>query len=191
MKLQRTTLVFAASALILGGGVYFYESQVASKQRATQQAQKQIFGFEEEQIQSLTIEKGKKTLKFERMKDKKKSWRMMHPKKVSASGGTVVFLLDLLATGKSDRAFTISPSQRQNYGLDNPLARIKIQLNNQETHELILGKPNFNNQLIYALKDPSSQPNQKLEVLLVPNDFQDAVERKLSEWKQEKDTSQE
>ena len=190
MKLQRTTWILVALALVLGGGVYFYEIQVKPKQEAIQAKQKQIFDFEEKEIKRLTIEKEEQVLEFERTDDENNPWQMKQPEDVSASDASVSFLLDLLVEGKSDRSFTIPRNQSKEYGFEQPLATVKVQLENQETHELILGKTDFNEQFLYAQADPPSETEQELEIMLVPKNFQYAVEREFEEWKQTEEDSE-
>ena len=190
MKLQRTTWILVALALVLGGVVYFYEIQVKPKQEAIQAKQKQIFDFEEKEIKRLTIEKEEQVLEFERTDDENNPWQMKQPEDVSASDASVSFLLDLLVEGKSDRSFTIPPNQSKEYGFEQPLATVKVQLENQETHELILGKTDFNEQFLYAQADPPSETEQELEIMLVPKNFQYAVEREFEEWKQTEEDSE-
>lgn len=187
MKLQRTTLVLLVSAILLGGVVYFSEMQTASKREATKTTKQPIFLFKEDQIQSLTIYTAKDTLEFERVNEPVAGWRMKTPKEAPASNAAVAFLLDLLVEGKSDRSFTVPTNQRQEYGLDQPTATVKIQLKNKESHRLILGKPDFNNSSLYAQVDPPSQTPSQITVRLVPIDFQYAVNRPLSEWQQNKE----
>ncbi|MFM5998722.1 MAG: hypothetical protein ACKPCI_25825, partial [Dolichospermum sp.] len=63
---------------------------------------------------------------------------------------------------------------------DKPVATIDIKLKNQQSHQLILGKAEFNNRFLYAQADT----NQNLNLLLVSQDFFNAVNRDISEWKQ-------
>lgn len=191
MKLQRTTLILLVSAILLGGVVYFSEMQAASKREATKTTKQPIFSFKEDQIQSLTIYTAKDTLEFERVNEPVAGWRMKTPNEAPASNAAVAFLLDLVTEGKSDRSFTVSTNQRQEYGLDQPTATVKIQLKNKESHRLILGKPDFNNSFLYAQVDPPSQTPSQITVLLVPVDFQYAVNRPLSEWQQSKEKTPE
>ncbi|MGH2414829.1 MAG: DUF4340 domain-containing protein, partial [Microcystaceae cyanobacterium] len=157
---------------------------VGKPQREEIQAKQQrIFDFEEQDIKNLKIEVHGKTLEFERTQDVNQPWQMKQPENVPASNAAVSFLVNLLNIGKSDRTFKISSEQRQDYGLDQPLARVEIQLKNQEKHELILGKPDFENRFIYAQVAPQNQPARELSIILVPRDFQYAVERELKEWK--------
>ena len=178
MKLQRTTWVLVTLAFILGGFVYFYEIQGTPQREANQAKKKQLFNFKKEDIISLKIKKKEQNLEFIKTDKQPHPWEMKQPEVISASDASVSFLLDLLVNSKSDRSFSITNEQKQQYGLDQPLAKINIQLKNQDSHELILGKPNFDNKFIYA------QSDQELTVFLIPIDFQYAVDRDLKEWKQ-------
>ncbi|GAB4176767.1 MAG: hypothetical protein Fur006_07950 [Coleofasciculaceae cyanobacterium] len=186
MKLQRTTLVLLITATLLGSAVYFSETQHAQKQEATKTTKEPIFSFKEDQIQSVTIYLDRETLEFERVSGQitkwRTNWRMKQPKEAPASDAAVAFLLSLLEQGKSDRSFFAPTNQRQEYGFDKPSATVKVQLNNKQTHRLVLGKPDFSRTFIYALADPPSQTPDQLKVLLVPIDFEYAVNRPLSEW---------
>ncbi|MEP0785499.1 DUF4340 domain-containing protein [Coleofasciculus sp. FACHB-129] len=189
MKLKRTTWILILLALSLGGFVYFYEIKGAPQREAAQAKQKEIFSFEKDQIQALTVKSQEQTLKFERVtqeavdKTSISQWQMKSPSDVPASDPSVSYLLNLLVDGKSDRTLSIFPNQLQEYGLDKPQATVEVRLNNQQTHQIILGKPNFNSSFLYAQVDPPAQTPQQLEVLLVPIDFEYGVKRPLSEWK--------
>jgi hypothetical protein len=190
MKLQRTTLILLASAVLLGGFVYFYEVQGAPKREAVKTIKQPIFSFKEDQIQSLTIYINEETLEFERISEQQPAWRMKKPQDVPASDPAVSFLLNLLVEGKRERTFTVPADQRQEYGLNNPQATVEIKLKDQKTHRIILGKPDFNSSFLYAQVDPPSQASQQLEVLLVPVEFQYAVNRPMSEWQSKPETSE-
>ncbi len=182
MKLQRTTLFLLCTAIVLGGVVYLAEIQEAKQREVAKITKLPIFGFKEDQIQSLTIYQDEETLEFERATGKDSGWRLKTPKDVAASNAAVAFLLNLLVEGKSDRSFLVKPKQLPDYGLDKPLAVISIKLKNQQSHQLILGKPDFNRSSLYAQVDPSVNLPQSWNVLLVPIDFEYAVSRPLSEW---------
>jgi hypothetical protein len=190
MKLQRTTLGLLVTAIVLGGVVYFSEIQRAQNQEATKTTKEPIFSFKEDQVQSVTIYTDKETLEFERVSGQTTNWRMKLPTDSPASDATVAFLLNLLAEGKSDRSFLVPTNQRQEYALDQPFATVKVQLKNKQTHRLILGKSDFNNSFIYAQADPPPQTPDQLKVLLVPIDFEYAVNRPLSEWQSKLEKSQ-
>jgi hypothetical protein len=189
MKLQKTTWVLLIVALFLGGFVYFYEIVGTPQREAAKEAEKQLFSFEEDEIQRVNIYIQEESRKFERVSEPEPGWRMTEPKDVPASDPSVAFLLNLLVEGKSDRIIpNVAPENLKEYGLDKPQAMVTVRLNNDETHEILLGKPDFNNSFLYAQIDPFSDKSQQSNVFLVPMDFEYAVNRPLSEWEQPQET---
>ncbi len=186
MKLQRTTLVLLLLALGLGGFVYLYEVQGAS-QRQLAKEQQPIFSFEKEQVQSFTVKTKEQTLFFERG-DKAGRWQIK-PSNSLASDASVSYLMNLLVKGKSNRTIQVPSTQLQEYGLNQPQATIEVRLKNQQIHQLILGKPDFNRNFLYAQADYPAKPSGSVDVLLVSPDFENAVNRKLSEWNQRSETT--
>ncbi|ARV60862.1 hypothetical protein BZZ01_21575 [Nostocales cyanobacterium HT-58-2] len=184
MKLQRTTLILIILALSLGGFVYFYELKGQPQQEEIKE-KKQIFSFKEDDVQSLIVKTKNQTLTLERSdKSDGSKWLLKSPEVAPASNAIVGYLMNLLTEGKSDHMISISGNQLVEFGLDQPQATIDIKLKNQKTHQLILGKSNFNGRSVYAQVDPSTEPNKNVDVLLVSTDFENAVNRELSEWKQ-------
>lgn len=187
MKLQKNTLVLIAVALSLAGLVSLFEIQVAPKQEAAKEEKQKIFAFNSDRIQFFTVKTPEKILTFERVYAKKggeSSWQMKVPVPATANQASVDFLLDRLATGKSDRTINITPTQLAEFGLDKPQATVTVKLDNQETHRLVIGsKTDFSGRFLYAQANPPEPPSQNLPVLLVPFDFKNATQRPLSEWK--------
>lgn len=197
MKFKPTTLALVAIAVILGGVVYFTETRNSSDPEATEGAGGSIFEFEENQVQSFTVETPERTLSFE--KDEAGQWQMQQPEPGLASDASVAYLLNLLATEESDIILYVPATDAAEFGLDKPSATINVVLDNQETHQLILGSANFDNSALYAQADPEadSEPDPATEegnseqtadepeiaVLLVSPDFENAVNRPLEEWR--------
>ncbi len=191
MKLQRTTLILMLLALGLGGFVYFHEIRGATQQEQASNSNKQIFSFAADDIQSLTIKKGSDNIVLERSSSPDPpKWLLKAPIASPASDASVSYLTDLLVKGEINRAILSPANQLGEFGLDQPLATIDIKLKNQKTHRLILGKPDFNNNFLYAQTDLSTKPDGQTNVLLVSKDFQNAVTREISEWQQAADNPQ-
>lgn len=196
MKLQKLPLILLFSAVLLGGFVYFSELRKESQPPAVKTDSKSIFALKEDDVQSFTIQTLKQTLKFEQIPmaipagqaglKKTSSWQMIAPQKTTADEATVAFLLNLMATATSDRSLPTPISRKAEFGLEPPFATIEAKTSNQ-THRLILGKPNFNRQFLYALADPVENSTQDLAVLQVSIEFQNALDRPLSDWKQVKE----
>lgn len=192
MKLQKTTWLLLIVALLLGGFVYFYEIVGTPQREAAKEAEKQLFSFEEDEIQKVNIYIQEESRKFKRVSDSESDWQMTEPKEVPASEPSVAFLLNLLVEGKSDRVIpNVSPDNLKDYGLNQPQAMVTVQLKNGETHEILLGQPDFNNSFLYAQVDSFSDKSQKSNVFLVPMDFEYAVNRPLTEWEQSQDDTSE
>ncbi|NWF59281.1 MAG: DUF4340 domain-containing protein [Fischerella sp.] len=191
MKLQRTTLILILLALGLGSFVYFYEFRWKTQQEKVQEKKQQIFSFVADDVASLVIKTKKATIILERNQNSERpKWLMKSPHQAPASDAIVSYLMDLLVKGKSDRTLSISANQLPEFGLVQPQATIDIKLKNQKTHQLILGKSDFNRRLLYAQTDPGIKPDGNVNVLLVSTDFENAVNRELSEWKQSTDTGE-
>ncbi|MBD2502578.1 DUF4340 domain-containing protein [Anabaena azotica] len=183
--MTKKTLILLLLALGLGGFVYFHEIRGATQREEAKENQQQVFSFTQDDVQAITVKTPKLTVSLSRnpQSDNPK-WLLKSPVSEPANDAIVSYLMDLLVKGKSDRTLSTPANQIAEFGLDQPQATININLKNQKTHQLILGKPDFNGRFIYAQADPSNQPNGNVNVLLVSTDFANAVNRELSEWKQ-------
>ena len=191
MKLPKTTLILILLTLGLGSFVYFHEIRGATVQEETKEQKQQIFSFGEDDVQSLTVTTKKLTLNLERNPESSNpKWLIKSPVSGPANDAIVSYLMDLLSKGNSDRTLSTSPKELQEFALDQPQATINITLKNRQSHQLLLGKSNFNGRFLYAQADPAAKPDGNINVLLVSTDFANAVNRELSEWKQPVDNSQ-
>jgi hypothetical protein len=210
MKLQTTTIVLVLLALGLGGVVLVSELR-GSDQGQEQASGQRIFNFEESQVQAFTVNAGGQTLEFVKTAAANASqptptakpsptqkavespkanskWQLQKPVKAPADDASVAYLLSLLATGRSDRTLKVPAAQKAEFGLDQPSATIEVKLQNQQTHRLVLGKPDFNGSFLYAQADPPATTPAEISVLLVSPDFNNAVTRPLSEWQAKPET---
>ena len=198
MKFQRTSLILIFAALALGGFVYYTESKKPAQVDEAKSDEKPLFNFKEQEVQAFTVQTSKQTVAFEKtsltvpasQKESSKinssPWLMRKPEVTPADEAAIAFLLNRMATGKSDRSFNIPAARKSEFGLEQPSATIDFRLSNQQNHRLVIGKPNFNRNFLYALADPPANANQDLSILLVSIDFQTAIDRPLTEWKRDK-----
>ena len=188
MKLLRTPLILMAAASTLASVVYFVEFHRPTN-RLTTTAQTTVnptatspvglFDFQERDIQGLSI----KTLATTIVLEKEKTWMVRSPlPKAPADEAVVAFLTSLLMSSR-ERVVRVPATRRSEFGLDQPLATIEITTINQQRHSLILGRLNFDRTRLYALVDPSVDPNADLSIMVVPTSFESAVMRNESEWK--------
>ncbi|WP_017651165.1 DUF4340 domain-containing protein [Fortiea contorta] len=188
MKLPRTTLILVLLAVSLGSFVYFYEIQGATQREEVKEKKQQIFSFTADEVRSLTIITQKVNLTLERSNQPTPpQWLLKTPTSEPANDAIVGYLMDLLVSGKSNNSLSVPANQKTEFGLDQPQITINIGLKNQKNHQLILGKSDFNRRFLYAQADPAIKPDGNIDVLLVSTDFENAVNRELSEWKQPPD----
>lgn len=187
MKIKPSTLGLVIAALLLGGVAVIVAQQPApesseSSQASSTQQEQRIFEFEEKDVQTISLKTRLRSLKFERDKDDK--WQMQEPDKTAASDPSIAFLLDLVASGKTQESLTAPASDREQFGLHQPLATIEVTLKDKKTHKLVVGDYNFNRSALYAQADPPADDKADLKLLLVSPNFDNAVNRPLAEWKQ-------
>lgn len=202
MKFQRTTLILLLVAVGLGAGVYLWENQTPpSSPTAKNSEEEPLFRFSEGDVQRLEVRQDEETLVFERLAKaaivsptpspaaspppnsyETTEWRMISPEAGLADDAAVDFLANLLATSSRDRTLRIEPGDLDEFGLTTPSATVEIQLKNQETHRLVLGTQNFNGEFLYAQIDPPKASEAEVEVVLIPKNFESAVNRDLAEW---------
>lgn len=187
MKLQKTTSILIFSALLLGTVIYLYETQGKAEQQERVNASKQLFGFTEKQINRVTITTRAETLSFEKTGDLPNPWQMKEPQNTIANDAAVVYLLDLLSKSTYQSSFLTTETQLQDYGFDQPLATVTVELVNGETQTLVLANESFDGSSLYAQVEPQAD-GEETEVFLVPINFQNAVQRDLEEW--QKDVSE-
>lgn len=184
MKFQRTSLILVLLAALLGGFVYFSETRKSAQPEQAQSESKPIFDFKESDVQAITVQTSKQTVALE--KDNSSQWIMQTPQKAPADEGTIAYLTTLLATAKSNQTIVVPVARQAEFGLTQPTATVDIKLANQKAHRLILGKPNFNRNFLYAVADPPTNAAQDQAVLLVPIEFQNATDRAIVDWKRDK-----
>ncbi|MGB3238130.1 MAG: DUF4340 domain-containing protein [Geitlerinemataceae cyanobacterium] len=204
MKFKKSTVFLFASAIVLGTGVFIYEVTIAPQLEETKLQQQKVFDFELDDAKLLTLETPERTLEFSRVESETESaepqWEMKvlnssqklelnDDRSFAANEAYVSFLLSLLINAQSDLQIPLSPEQQTEYGLDKPQATIDFTLNNDERYQLILGGRDFSDNLLYAIASSSAEPNAKPVAILLPTNFENGVNRPLSEWKAEPDTT--
>jgi hypothetical protein len=182
MKIKSSTLAMLAIAALTVGGVYFWDRNQAQQTKTAEEKKSgtALFQFKEADIVQLNIRANGQTVELARMDN---GWQIKAPKPGPADDATVSFLLNLLVTGRSERSLDANPSDLKEFGLAQPSATLDIQLKNQKAHQLLLGGQNFNQSARYARVDPfATKPGQKSSVMLIPNNFLDALKRPVSDW---------
>ena len=192
MQLQRTTWVLMGLAILLGASVLVLELRQDPEPGAiaasdTDSSGSDLFAFEEQDIQALTMDSAAQTLAFER--DAERNWRMTQPESSLANQSAVAYVLNLMVTSQATSPTEITPNQKQDFGLEVPYATLEVTLQNGQTHRLVLGDTNFDGASRYAIvtsdaEAASKSESEPLTVVLVPNTFVSAIDRPLQDWQQ-------
>ncbi|MEO1211175.1 MAG: DUF4340 domain-containing protein [Cyanobacteria bacterium J06638_20] len=180
MQLKRQNILLVLTALVLGGAVLLTRSpnNATSTDTTTN-----LFAFDEQDIQALDIDTVARNFAFE--KDENGIWLITDPETAIANDATVAFLANLLVTSSSDQTLAATPDDLSTYGLDRPFATVDITLEDGSTHQLVLGTFNFDQSRLYAQVDPEAEATEaeaEIDVLLVPADFETAINRPLEDW---------
>ncbi|RZM79406.1 DUF4340 domain-containing protein [Leptolyngbya iicbica] len=189
MKLQRSTVILVAAALLLGGVVLVTQSrQSGSNQTATtaltDSTATPVYDFAEADVVFLQIETADQTVVFE--KDDDGFWQMIEPEEQPAEEAAIAFLLSRLVTDGLVNTTTVEAATPADFGLDNPFATVDLTLADGTTHQLIVGDADFSGQNYYALIDPETFPlpseASDIEVAIVGENIFNGVDRPLEEW---------
>jgi len=188
MQLKRQNILLILTALILGGAVLLTRSP---NDDTSNTATTDLFAFEERDIQALDLDTPTRNYAFE--KDENGIWRITEPEEAIANEATVAFLANLLAVSESTQTLPTAPDNLAPYGLDRPFATIDITLEDGSTHQLVLGTFNFDQSRLYAQVDPAeaTEDTEAIDVLLVPADFETAINRPLEDWLPEEEAATE
>lgn len=200
MKLQQSTRILMIIALVLAGSVYVVEIRGKSQQQEIQARQNRIFDVSQDEIQSLVIETGDRTLKIQRVGEDETDaitpWKMLEPMEYPANIARVNAVLNQLVNSQriasnpnsGIRKLTISRSQLEDYGLADSQDSIQIQLQDNTIHRLVLGKSDFTGDAIYAIANPPETLPEKISILVISKAARDAISHPLDEWIMTKDS---
>lgn len=188
MKLQRSTMILVATALVLGGVVLFTQARQTSTPRSTtgqsNAAATPVFEFEEADVVELSIATQAQTVVFER--DEAGFWQMVQPQQQPAEEAAIAFLLSRLTTDGLVQRTTIDASNPAEFGFDDPFATVDLTLADDTTHQLVLGAADFSGLNYYALLDPETLPLSEttgdVDAAIVTENIRNGVDRPLEEW---------
>ncbi|HEY9646304.1 MAG TPA: DUF4340 domain-containing protein [Chroococcidiopsis sp.] len=189
MTIKPVTFMLVLGAALLGGVVYLTQTQAPPPAESSSNSATDLFAFTEDQVKALTVVTPLRSLTFENSSDQPspETWRMTQPENTPVNPATIAFLLNLLATGESDRVLKVPAANREDFGLDKPFATITVTLTDGTTHKLVLGDYDFSRSFIYAQADPPAAsgdtPSDTMEVLLVSPQLENAISRPLEDWK--------
>ncbi|MCG9889963.1 MAG: DUF4340 domain-containing protein [Thermosynechococcaceae cyanobacterium MS004] len=188
MKLKLQTILLLAIALLSVGGLYLWDKNRNTESAIDNPTGTALFqDIQESDITQITIEQAKPDAQKTALTLVRQAsgWQITKPKTAAADEATVAFLLNLLATGRSERSLSAKATELQQFGLDSPVTTVTFQLKNNQTHQIRLGGQTFDQALIYAIVDPPSSGAEaagEVPIALLPTSFLNATNRPLTDW---------
>ena len=186
MKLKTNTILLAIAAFLIAGGAVFWEVRQSNRDQNNAELNQRgdLFDFKEDDVVRLSVTPSQgTTLVFERTTESfPNTWKMIKPKQVVADEAAIAFLLDQLASSKTQNTVTVEKAQWEDFGIapDNPQAQVT--LDNGTTHQLLLASETFDKKHLYALVDVPQPLPDSVQVSIVPTTLIDAIKRPLDEW---------
>lgn len=154
--IKKSTLIVLVCAVILVGGLYFYQQHQAKENITPKETLRPAFAFQPDDVTSLTLshpaQKKEVTIQFEK---KGGSWQIVQPVQTAADQSTVQGIVDQIAESRVEQTEPGSADRRKVYGLDPSQTTIEMQLKNGAKHTLLLGDKDFTGDSVYALADAS------------------------------------
>lgn len=130
------------------------------------------------EIQSVTVERGKLSLVFE--KDEDEGWTLTAPEKRRADSGKVTGLLDSIKYGRIKGFVEEDASDLAKYGLDEPIARVEFAFEDH-AKSLVFGKTAESQEgLVYASREGQRQ------VLALDADILEKLPTDVDDWRDRK-----
>ena len=186
MKLKTNTMLLAIAAFLIAGGAVWWEVSQSNRGQKTAELNQRgdLFNFKEDDVVRLSVTPDQTmTLVFERTTESfPNTWKMVKPKQVVADEAAIAFLLDQLASSKTQNTVTVEKAQWKDFGIapDNPQAQVTLK--SGTTHQLLLAGETFDKKHLYALVDVPQPLPDSVQVSIVPTTLIDAIKRPSGEW---------
>jgi Domain of unknown function (DUF4340) len=152
--IKRSTLIVLVCAILLGGGVYFYQQRQAKENSLPKETSKPAFSFQGQDVTSFSLshpaEPNQPTIRFEKHGG---SWQIVQPVQTGADQSTAQGIVDQVAEARVGETEPGSADRRKVYGLDPPQTTLELQLKNGARHTLLIGDKDFTGDSVYTLAD--------------------------------------
>jgi Domain of unknown function (DUF4340) len=156
MIIKKTTLALVAIALILAGGVYYFDWKRGSEEKAS--PPKRAYAIQASDVVSITLahptRPSEPAMRFAKRDG---SWQVVEPIESAADQATLDGLCDQIAGANISETEPGTPDRLKAFGLDPPRASLEFQLASGAMHTLLVGNKTFTGDSVYAIVDGSQQ----------------------------------
>ena len=180
--IRKSTLIILALALVLGGGVYWYQSKHAAPDTPADTSKPAFAGVQAADIQSMTVEhlSGKNTapLEFQRQND---GWEILRPVQTPADDSSVSGIADGIAGARVSQTEPGTPDRLKAFGLQPGAVSIDFKVKNGTSHKILLGDKDFTGENVYAQIDSGT------DVSLLPLSLLTSADKGLDDLRDKAD----
>lgn len=134
--MKRSTLILLLVAAVASVIVYFVEGKSGKSPNAEADKTTPAFKFKREDITSISVTRGGKTVKLENQNNK---WTVTQPVNTAADASVVNSVVGDLVSARIQRDFPPAGGDLKQYGLSDPAVKLDVKLKNGETHHVDLG----------------------------------------------------
>lgn len=170
----RNTAILAVLVALLGAYLYFVERPAYQRE----QEKKTLLSFEPDQAVRIRLETSGQKIELEKRDGK---WVITEPRELPADQTAVQNLLRATAEAELKREVATSPKDWAPYGLDEPVAKVRIELEGgRALPEIAVGEATPIGFNAYARRDDEAR------VLLTTGTFRSGVQKKLDDLRDRK-----
>jgi hypothetical protein len=179
--IKKPTLIILVLAIVLGAGVYYYQSKHATPDTPADTS-KPAFTMQPGDIQTLTVQhltpQDSAPLQIEKHGD---DWQITKPVDTPADKPSVDGIADGIAAARVSQTEPGSPDRLKAYGLQPGDVSIEFKLKNGTTHKILLGDKDFTGENVYATIDSGT------DVSLLPLSLLTSADKGLEDLRDKTD----
>jgi Domain of unknown function (DUF4340) len=176
--IKKPTLIVLVCAILLGGGVYYFQWHSSKHPTSTEDKSKPAFAIEANNITSIDIlHPGKTDQPPIELRNQDGKWAITQPLQTGAEQSAVSGITDGLASARISKTEPGTPDRLKAYGLDSPHVELDFQLKSGVRHKVLMGDKDFTGSYVYGLIDGAK------EVSLLPLSLYDSTDKQADQFR--------
>lgn len=174
--IKKPTLIVLLCAIILGLGVYYFQSRSSKNPKASEDTSKPAFSMDAADVSSLTVlHPGKTDEPAIDLSKQNGKWDITRPLETGADSSAVSGITDGLASARVSQTEPATPDRLKAYGLDSPQVELDFQLKTGARHKVLMGDKDFTGSYVYGRID------QAQKVSLLPISLYDSTNKSVED----------
>jgi Domain of unknown function (DUF4340) len=176
--IKKPTLIVLLCAILLGGGVYYFQWHSSEHPKTTEDKSKPAFAIQASNITSIDIlHPGKADQPPIDLRNQDGKWEITQPLETAADQSAISGITDGLASARVSKTEPGTPDRLKAYGLDSPRVELDFQLKSGTKHKVLIGDKDFTGSYVYGLIDGAK------EVSLLPLSLYDSTDKNAEQFR--------